>query len=160
MRNAHHGNDAPVYGITTAEQSHSDDVSRRQKQYILTMLIRVVSIIVVVAVPGISWPIKILLCLVATIIPYIAVVRANGGPMPEKDPTNLLISAPQKPSLEWEQRGLPGAGTVITGEAAEAADTDGANGSHAPGAADEPVVLQVTQEQRDDAGKAGHPTRA
>jgi hypothetical protein len=160
VRNAHHGNHDPVYGITTAEQSHSDDVSRRQKQYILTMLVRVVSIIVVVAVPGISWPIKILLCLVATIIPYIAVVRANGGPMPEKDPTNLLISPPQKPSLEWEQRGLPGAGTVITGEADEATDADGADGSEEAGAADEPIVLHVTHEQRGDAGKAGRATRA
>jgi len=160
VRNAHHGNQDPVYGITTAEQSHTDDVSRRQKQYILTMLVRVVSIVVVVAVPGISWQIKIVLCLVATIIPYIAVVRANGGPMPEKDPTNLLISPPQKPSLGWEQRGLPGAGTVISGEADEVADADGADGSDGPSAADEPVVLRVTGEQRGDAGKAGRTTRA
>jgi len=160
VRNAHHGSHDPVYGITTAEQSHTDDVSRRQKQYILTMLVRVVSIIVVVAVPGISWPIKILLCLVATIIPYIAVVRANAGPMPEKDPTNLLVSPPQKPSLEWEQRGLPGAGTVISGEADAVVDTDDAEGSDESGRASEPVVLHVTGEQRGDAGKAGRTTRA
>lgn len=160
MRNAHHGSHEPVYGITTADQSHTDDVSRRQKQYILTMLVRVVSIVVVVAVPGISWQIKIALCLVATIIPYIAVVRANGGPMPQEDPTNLLISPPEKPSLEGEQRSLPGAGTVISGEADETADAEGADGSGETGAAREPIVLRVTEEQRGDAGKAGRPTRA
>ena len=149
-----------MYGITTADQSHTDDVARRQKQYILTMLIRVVSIIVVVAVPGISWPIKILLCLVATVIPYIAVVRANGGPMPEKDPTNLLVSPPQKPSLEWEQRGLPGAGTVIDGEADETADMDGADGFDGHGAADGARVIRVTGEERDDTSTPGRATQA
>jgi hypothetical protein len=104
-----HGDDQ-VYGITTAETSHTDDISRRQKQYILTMLVRVVSIVVVVCVPGISWPVKIGLCLVATIIPYVAVVRANGGPSPDKDPTNLLIGPPQRGALGSAQPGLPGPG--------------------------------------------------
>ncbi len=99
-----------VYGITTAETSHTQEITRRQKQYILTMLVRVVSIIVVVCVPGISWPIKIGLCLVATIIPYVAVVRANGGPTPEKDPTNLLVGPPPREELGAAQRGLPRAG--------------------------------------------------
>ena len=98
-----------VYGITTAETSHTQEITRRQKQYILTMLVRVVSIIVVVSVPGISWPIKIGLCLVATIIPYVAVVRANGGPAQEKGPTNLVL-APPREELGSAQRGLPAPG--------------------------------------------------
>lgn len=98
-----------VYGITTAETSHMQEISRRQKQYIVTMLVRVVSIIVVVCVPGISWPIKIGLCLVATIIPYVAVVRANGGPAQDKGPTNLLL-APPREELGAAQRGLPASG--------------------------------------------------
>jgi Protein of unknown function (DUF3099) len=125
VRIGHHGGQEPVYGITTAEQSHTDEITRRQKQYILTMLIRVVSIVVVVAVPGISWPIKILLCGVATVIPYIAVVRANGGPAPDSDPTNLLLAPPDKPALEHEQLGLPGTGPVVSGEADEATDPAG-----------------------------------
>ena len=101
-----------VYGITTADTSHTADITRRQKQYILTMLVRVVSIAVVVFVPGISWPVKIGLCLVATIIPYVAVVRANGGPTREKDPTNLMIGPPLRGALGSAQPGLPGgAGT-------------------------------------------------
>jgi hypothetical protein len=99
-----------VYGITTAETSHTQEITRRQKQYILTMLVRVVSIIVVVSVPGISWVLKIGLCLVATIIPYVAVVRANGGPSPEKGPTNLMLGRPPQGELGESQRGLPGPG--------------------------------------------------
>lgn len=97
-----------VYGITTAETSHTQEITRRQKQYILTMLVRVVSVIVVVAVPGISWQLKVGLCLVATIIPYIAVVRANGGPVPEKAPTNLMLGRPRQGELGSAQQGLPG----------------------------------------------------
>ena len=136
MRIGHHGGQEPVYGITTAEQSHTDEITRRQKQYILTMLIRVVSIVVVVAVPGISWPIKILLCGVATVIPYIAVVRANGGPVPDKDPTNLLLAPPDKPALEHEQLGLPGTGPVVSGESDET--TVPAEGDGAPDPGDAP----------------------
>jgi hypothetical protein len=96
-----------VYGITTAESSHMQEITRRQKQYILTMMIRVVSIIVVVLVPAITWPFKIALCVIAAIIPYIAVVRANGGPAPEKDPTNLLVGPPPRTQLGAAERGLP-----------------------------------------------------
>lgn len=119
--------DEPVYGITTAERSHSEDISRRQKQYTLTMLFRMVSVIVVVWVPGISWPVKIVLGLVATVIPYVAVVRANGGPMPEKDPTNLLLAAPPKDAIGAGRGPLPdGAGGWR--EPADGADADGAAG--------------------------------
>jgi hypothetical protein len=104
----HPQDDERVYGITTAESSVTDDITRRQKQYILTMLVRVVSIIVVVCVPGISWPVKIGLCLVATIIPYVAVIRANGGPTRDADPTNLMIGPPQRGELGSEQPELPG----------------------------------------------------
>lgn len=107
-----------MYGITTAETSHMQEITRRQKQYILTMLVRVVSIIVVVVVPGISWPLKVGLCLVATIIPYVAVVRANGGPSREQDPTNLMLG-PRHGELGSAQPALPGAGEtgdLFTGE--------------------------------------------
>lgn len=99
-----------MYGITTAETSHTDQITRRQKQYILTMLVRVVSILVVVCVPAFSWPVKVGLCLLAAIIPYVAVVRANAGSGPEKDPTNLLVGPPPRDELGAAQRGLPQAG--------------------------------------------------
>jgi DUF3099 family protein len=163
VRIGHHDSQDPVYGITTAEDSHTDDISRRQKQYILTMLIRVVSIVVVVSVPGISWQIKILLCLVATIIPYIAVVRANGGPTPPKDPTNLLVAPPEKQALGWEQPGLPGSGRVVDGEAETATEADeapdpawdgGADGADGAEGADE---VSVTGEMIDAPDAFGTP---
>jgi hypothetical protein len=143
VRIARHGSQRPVYGITTAEQSHTEDITRRQKQYILTMLVRVVSIVVVVAVPVLSWPIKIVLVAVAALIPYFAVVRANGGPPPEKDPTNLLLAAPQRPALHWEQHGLPGSGPVVDGESGGESD---AHGTAEPGDADRAGEAGVSAE--------------
>ena len=117
---AHHPDtrhDEQVYGITTADEGLSADLRRRQKQYILSMLFRAVSVAVVVFIPGIVWPVKIGLCVVATIIPYVAVVRANGRPPRDAQPTNLLIGPPQRPELEDEDPGLPAGPRVVPGEA-------------------------------------------
>lgn len=95
------------YGITTADGSHLDDVSRRQKQYAATMTFRVVAILVVVLVPGLSVMERVILGLVATIIPYVAVIRANGGP-DTAEPTNLMIGGPQQYELPPVDRALGG----------------------------------------------------
>lgn len=98
-----------AYGITTADHSHLDDVSRRQKQYAATMGFRVVAIIVVVFVPGLTIMERVILGLVATVIPYVAVIRANGAPTQDAAPTNLMVGAPR-------QNQLPGPDRSITSE--------------------------------------------
>jgi len=102
----------PAYGITTADGSHLDDVARRQKQYAATMLFRVAAILVVVFVPALSLLERVILGLVATVIPYFAVIRANGGPSQDAEPTNLMIGGPRQPELPTPDRGIsatPGA---------------------------------------------------
>jgi hypothetical protein len=101
------GRRAPSYGITTADGSHLDDIARRQKQYAATMAFRVVAIIVVVVVPGLSVMERVILGLVATIIPYVAVIRANGGP-DTSEPTNMMIGGPQQYELPPVDRALGG----------------------------------------------------
>jgi hypothetical protein len=106
------GHRPPAYGITTADGSHLDDVSRRQKQYAATMLFRVAAILVVVFVPGLAVMPRVILGLVATVIPYFAVIRANGGPPQDPDPTHLMIGAPRQPELPTPERSIsatPGA---------------------------------------------------
>jgi hypothetical protein len=137
-RAQYHGADDRVYGITTAETSHSEDLARRQKQYVLTMLFRIVVIIVVVLVPGIGWPVKILLMVLGAVLPFFAVVRANGPDRRGKDPTNMLIGAPQGRQLNEGRPGLPEADDTIAGQAWEdgAAEADAPNEADAGGAAD------------------------
>ena len=116
MRQGHEHD--PVYGITTAHESHSADITRRQKQYVYTMLFRVVSIVVVVWVPGLTVWERVILGLIATVIPFFAVVRANGGPEPDADPTNLMLGAPDRPSIAGPQTELPEGARIFRGETA------------------------------------------
>jgi Protein of unknown function (DUF3099) len=106
-----HGHDQdPVYGITTAQQSHMADIARRQKQYTVTMLFRVAAVLVVVFVPGLTIMERVVLGIAATVIPYVAVIRANAGPPPEEDPTNLILGKPDQASIGRRDTGLPGGG--------------------------------------------------
>jgi len=96
----------PAYGITTADGSHLHDIARRQKQYAATMIFRVVAIVVVVFVPGLSVMERVILGLVATVIPYVAVIRANGGPSQDADPTNLMVGGPRDRQLPTPDRSI------------------------------------------------------
>lgn len=98
----------PSYGITTAESSHLSDISRRQRQYIWTMLLRLVLLLIVVLVPGLTLLERTVLGLVATVIPYFAVIRANGGPDPSEAPTNMMIGTPRQGELPGPDRSLGG----------------------------------------------------
>ncbi len=136
-----HFHEDDVYGITTAETSHVEEITKRQKQYILTMMIRVVSIVVVVAVPGLTWQLRVGLCIVATIIPYIAVVRANGGPVRDTDPTNLMVGRPKQGELPPSRFELPTTGEraeVIVGETVSPEDPGRARPAAAAGPAEPP----------------------
>ena len=106
----------PAYGITTADGSHLDDVARRQWQYAATMLFRVVAILVVVFVPGLSVMERVILGLVATVIPYVAVIRANGGPSQDAEPTNLMIGAPRQTELPTPDRSISATRRAEDGE--------------------------------------------
>jgi len=104
------GRRSSAYGITTADGSHLDDVSRRQKQYAATMLFRVAAILVVVFVPGLSVLARVILGLVATVIP------SNGGPTQGADPTNLMIGAPRQPELPTPDRSITATRRAEDGE--------------------------------------------
>lgn len=103
--NRHHRH-PPAYGITTADGSHLHDVTKRQKQYAATMLFRVAAIIVVVFVPGLTIMERVILGLVATVIPYVAVIRANGGAAQDPPPTNLMINGQRDRELPTPDRSI------------------------------------------------------
>jgi len=130
------GRRSSTYGITTAEGSHLDDVAKRQKQYAATMGFRVVAILVVVLVPGLSVLERVILGLVATIIPYVAVIRANGGPDNSGGPTNLMVGGPQQHELSAPDRSI-GGGRRVEGETDEDHGDDSGEAGDAGTAADD-----------------------
>lgn len=113
----------PVYGITTADEPLSADIARRQKQYLISMAFRLVTIAVVVWVPWIDWQIKVVLGIIATVIPFFAVVAANGAPAPDHQSTNLLVAPPGPPAIEGPDRALQPGEQFYTGESTRRGDS-------------------------------------
>lgn len=105
-----------MYGITTADEPLSADMARRQRQYLISMSFRVVAILVIVLVPGISWQIKAVVAVVATVIPFFAVVMANGAPAPDHQSTNLLLAAPAPPAIEGRDSAIEPGEQFLTGD--------------------------------------------
>ncbi|WP_261557920.1 DUF3099 domain-containing protein, partial [Frankia tisae] len=69
--------------ITSASRSRQSDIDRRQLRYLASMLFRVICfVLAVVAFHG--W-LRFVAVAIAVILPWVAVVFANGGPPPERD---------------------------------------------------------------------------
>ena len=69
---------AQNFAITDAPKPLSQDIRSREQKYLMAMGIRVVAFILIVVLP-IHWGWKIGLIALALILPYVAVVYANGG---------------------------------------------------------------------------------
>ena len=78
---------APTYKITTARKSVPDDQATRVRGYVISMSIRIVCFVLAVAASGwLRWT----FVAAALVIPYLAVVYANGGREPNQDPPDTL----------------------------------------------------------------------
>ena len=81
--------------ITTATRSHSDDVSGRQRRYVISMTIRTLCFLLAVVSMG-HWFMWAFLA-ASFFLPYIAVVIANAGVSPDPggpDPVSPDVSRP------------------------------------------------------------------
>jgi hypothetical protein len=64
----------PVYSVTAARSGTSDDLTHRQRRYLISMSIRTACFVLAVVVHG---PVRWVLVSAALVLPYIAVVMAN-----------------------------------------------------------------------------------
>ena len=71
-----------VYGITDAPKPLSQDIRSRESKYLMAMGIRIAAFLLIVILP-IDWPWKLGLAALALVLPYVAVVYANGGREPQ-----------------------------------------------------------------------------
>jgi hypothetical protein len=99
--------------ITSAAESRQTEIRRREVRYILSMSVRTLCfILAVVAFDG--W-VRLIAILVALILPWVAVVVANGGPPPASDRPSRFdrrARAEQPPPAELE----PGRHVVVEGD--------------------------------------------
>ncbi|HZJ04520.1 MAG TPA: DUF3099 domain-containing protein [Nocardioidaceae bacterium] len=87
--------------ITTATRSHNEDISRRQRRYLISMAIRTAAFILAIVFRG--TPLMWVFIAASFILPYVAVVAANaaapadrGGPEPfGPDPSRKGIEPPR-----------------------------------------------------------------
>ncbi|WP_029430012.1 DUF3099 domain-containing protein [Blastococcus sp. URHD0036] len=69
--------------ITEAAPSLAEQHAARKRRYVLTMVVRLVSIVLAAAFYQILW-LAIIFAVLGTVLPWIAVVMANDGPPKKK----------------------------------------------------------------------------
>jgi len=79
--------------VTAARLSHTDDISLRQKRYVITQSVRIVCVVLATMLPvALAW--KGLLMLAAIGLPWFGVVMANAGPTVSRRQTSALVDRP------------------------------------------------------------------
>jgi hypothetical protein len=76
-----------VHRITTARKSVPDDQAKRVRGYVISMSIRIVCFALALVISG---PLRWCFLAGALLIPYFAVVYANGGREPNQDPPQTM----------------------------------------------------------------------
>lgn len=88
-RRRRHEDVPEVYGITTARTGQHDDMSKRARRYMVSMLIRLVCLVLAFVFFG-TWE-AWLFAGGAVVLPYVAVLMANAGrERPAAPPTSMM----------------------------------------------------------------------
>jgi hypothetical protein len=114
-----------VYTVTDARRSKSEDISYRQRRYLISMGVRVVAFLLAVFLFHGVW--RFIAAAIALVVPYFAVVFANGG----REPDNSAAFEPFEPNLP-QRRGTddaPLAGADTAARMAASADPDPGGGA-------------------------------
>lgn len=106
-----------VVSITNAAEAHSEEMRHRMVKYAITMGIRMVCLAAIFLFDG--WY-KLIPVVGAVVLPWVAVVIANGGSdITHRETVDLLDEAPRyavTDGLEGAADGSPAEGEVLTGE--------------------------------------------
>ena len=76
--------------VTAARMSHTDDISLRQKRYVITQSVRIACVVLATMLPvSLFW--KGVFMLGALALPWFGVVMANAGPTVSRRRTTALV---------------------------------------------------------------------
>ncbi|NKZ09181.1 DUF3099 domain-containing protein [Actinomadura latina] len=104
----HHQREPEVYTVTDAPRPMSEDIGYRQRRYLISMGIRTLCFIGAVA--GAPWWLAVLMVIGAVLLPYIAVVFANGGREPTASAAFDDRANPEHPGSGLESGQKPDSG--------------------------------------------------
>ncbi|GAB3124839.1 hypothetical protein GCM10027160_46640 [Streptomyces calidiresistens] len=107
--------DETVFRITAARRGLAEDVGARQRRYVISMVIRSVSVVLTVLLWNVSVPLAAVTLAAGVLIPYVAVVVANAG----RENAPVL---PRTALVGDGSRDLPAGGRALEGVVVEPAD--------------------------------------
>ncbi len=125
------------YTVTDARRSMSEDISYRQRRYLISMGVRVVAFLLAVFLFHGIW--RFIAAAIALVVPYFAVVFANGG----REPDNGATFESFEPNLP-ERRDAAGGSLAVPGS------PDGASGG-----GDADGRTRADEADRDGTGRDG-----
>jgi hypothetical protein len=95
--------DEAVYTVTDARRPMSEDIGYRERRYLITMGVRalcfLLSILFAVTMHGAGRWLAIVALIGAVVLPYIAVIFANGG----REPDSSARFAPYEPESQGQK---------------------------------------------------------
>jgi hypothetical protein len=91
---------AEVFQITGARQSLTDDVRGRQRRYVISMSVRTLAVILTAVLWNVERPVAIVTLAMGLLLPYVAVVIANGGREGASSLPSTFVPAPSRPAIE------------------------------------------------------------
>ena len=92
--------ESEVFQISGARTGLTEDVRGRQRRYIISMSIRTVSVILTVVLWNVARPVAWGMLVLGVLLPYMAVVFANGGRENAPVAPEAYIPPPVRPVLE------------------------------------------------------------
>lgn len=130
MRKQHAAGGAQVFRITGARAGLQDDVRGRQRRYVISMLVRTVSVILAISLWNVERHVAIVALVLGLILPYIAVVIANAGRENAPSLPSTFVTAPTPPMIappraqgasaeSFPEDGAGDSGTGVRGEPRE-----------------------------------------
>ncbi|MEU9099441.1 DUF3099 domain-containing protein [Streptomyces sp. NPDC048361] len=111
-----------VFRITGARRSLDEDVRGRQRRYVISMSIRTLSVILTAVLWNVERPVAIVTLALGALLPYVAVVFANGGRENVTSLPSTFIPAPSRPALGTAPTGGPAQSTADSAPGPAAGD--------------------------------------
>ncbi|WP_208857924.1 DUF3099 domain-containing protein [Streptomyces flavidovirens] len=100
--------DTEVFRITGARPALADDVRGRQRRYVISMSVRTVAVILAAVLWNVERHVAIVALALGLVLPYIAVVIANGGRESASSLPSAHLPTPVRPALESAPRPTAG----------------------------------------------------
>ncbi|MFG2747545.1 DUF3099 domain-containing protein [Streptomyces xanthophaeus] len=90
---------AEVFRITGARMGLAEDVRGRQRRYVISMVIRTLSVIATVVLWNVERHVAVVTLVAGALLPYVAVVIANAGRESAPSLPSHFVPAPVRPAL-------------------------------------------------------------